>query len=208
MTTRWVKKQRHFVFLDVMTTQVKVVRYRFDLNPAWSNQPKILLVSSRQVGQPVGSGECEFPPHPLCFSRFTDRFTPDKSFTVARETDPCKVEAVPASSGRHCRAIKERDLNCGYFSSVAGSLLSRLRPCWSLMAHSCSLMHLVISTRNFQSDCCMTWQRINFFLAIVPCCCVVRLQVLPSSGHPLSNSTPPRKESRAREQHGTYTFIA
>ena len=41
--------------------------------------------------------------------RLTDRFAPDRSFTVAQETDPCKLEAVPASSGPHCRGIQQRD---------------------------------------------------------------------------------------------------
>ena len=35
---------------------------------------------------------------PFCLSRFTERVASDKSFAVARETDPCNVLAVPASS--------------------------------------------------------------------------------------------------------------
>ena len=57
--------------------------------------------------QPTESHESEVPRPLCCFNRFTARLASERSFTTARDTAPCRVEAVPASSSRHCRAIQD-----------------------------------------------------------------------------------------------------
>ena len=72
------------------------------------------------------------PTSSVCFNRFTARLASERSFTTARDTEPCNVEAVRASSGRHCRAIQDREnatARSAFTSpSDASALLSKHRP--------------------------------------------------------------------------------
>ena len=75
--------------------------------------------------------------------------------TDVRETDPRKVTAVPASSSRNCHAIQRRVLatakSADIFPAVTGSILSRHRLRWSLMALSRALMNLATPKKDAPS---------------------------------------------------------
>ena len=77
-------------------------------------------------GRRAARRACEFRP---------DRFASDRTVMVGRETDSCKVEAVPASSGQilTCNPRKGscNGPECRTVPSVAGSCLSKHRPRWS-----------------------------------------------------------------------------
>ena len=102
------------------------------------------------------------PTSSVCFNRFTARLASERSFTTARDTEPYRVEAVPASSGRHCRAIQDRDpvtARSAFTSpSDASTLLSKHRPRGEEIGRSLSRINLVMSTLMLRSCNCVKWR--------------------------------------------------
>ena len=78
-----------------------------------------------------GIAKMRSPTFSVCFSRFTAQFASEMSLTTTLDNEPCSVEAVPASSGRHCCATRDKDpataRSIFASSSEASALLSRHR---------------------------------------------------------------------------------
>ena len=81
---------------------------------------------------------------------------------TAWDTEPCRVEAVPASSGRHCRPIQDRDTATARSAftspSDASALLSKHRLRGNEIGQSLSRMNLVMSTLNLRSGNYVMWR--------------------------------------------------
>ena len=102
------------------------------------------------------------PTSSVRLSGFIARLASEKSFITVRDTEPCRVEAVLASSGRHCRATQNSDPATARSAltspSVASALLSKHHPRGNEIGRSRSWMNLVMSTLKLQSGNCVKWR--------------------------------------------------
>ena len=99
-----------------------------------------------------GIARIRSPTSCVCFNQFTARLASERSFTTARDSEPCRVEAVPASSSRHCRASKIENLpRLAVLSSLHRTLY-----------HSCpSIAHVVtklVVVLKLRSGNCVKWR--------------------------------------------------
>ena len=126
------------------------------------------------------------PTSSVCFSRFTARLASERSLTTARDTEPRRVDAVPASSGRHWRATQDRET---LLPLAAPSPRPRCRE----IGRS-SPINLVMSTLKLRSSNCVKWRPATTIAtfqtwssAVVSPC----FHDVPYWGHP-SCGPPPR----------------
>ena len=95
----------------------------------------------------------------VCFKRFTARLASERSFTTARDTEPCRVEAVPASSGRHFRKSKIENLPRLAMLSLPLRTLPhscpKHRPRGNEIGRSLSRINLVTSNLKLRSGNCV-----------------------------------------------------